>query len=157
VAKPKSEFWKKVQFGGNVGLGFGTGFTNVSLSPTAYYNVNEKFATGFGLIGSYVSQKSVNNNPNVLEYKSTIFGANVIGLYNVIPEIQTSLEVEQLRVYTNFTNSVFVDDKFWNTAIFVGLGYRTNNAAIGIRYNVLFKENNGVYAQAWMPFVRVMF
>ena len=49
------------------------------------------------------------------------------------------------------------DDSFWNTALFLGAGYRTQNLTIGVKYNVLHKDNNQVYSQAWLPFVRVMF
>ena len=157
ISKVKSEFWKKVQFGGGLGLGIGNGFTNISLSPTAYYNVNPKLAVGLGLTGSYVAQKSNPSNFNALGYKSTIFGASIIGLVNPIEEIQISAEVEQLKVSRNFDSSTIIDDSFWNTALFLGAGYRTQNVTLGVKYNVLHNDKNQVYAQAWLPFVRIMF
>lgn len=155
IPNTKSLFWEKVQFGGGLGLGVGNGYTNVSLSPTAYYNFNERYAAGFGLIGSYVSQNS--NNQNILDFKSTILGASLIGLVNPVPEIQLSAELEELNVDRTFDDPLYLDDNFWNTALFLGAGYRSQNVVVGVKFNVLHQEDNEVYSQSWMPFFRVMF
>lgn len=148
--KSKSIFWEKVQFGGGLGLGFGTGFTNISVAPSAIYNFNEYFATGLGLQYSYVKQKNF--------YQSNIYGGSIIALFNPIEEIQLSSELEQLRVNTSYDSFYGgFSDNFWNTALFLGAGYRSQNVTLGIRYNVLYKENQGVYANAFIPFVRVFF
>ena len=34
-------FSKNIQFGGGVGLNFGSGFTDISVSPSAIYNLNQ--------------------------------------------------------------------------------------------------------------------
>ena len=83
---------------------------------------------------------------------------SLITLFNPIHEVQLSAELEQLRVnntYTAFLPSI--KDNFWNTALFLGAGYRSQNVTVGIRYNILYRESNNVYSQAWMPFVRVYF
>jgi hypothetical protein len=147
IKKPKSEFWKKVQFGGGLGLGVGNGFTNISLQPQGIYQVNQKVGLGVGINGSYISQRDL--------YQSTIFGGSVITLVNPVDFAQLSAEIEQLRVSTSFENST--SDSFWNTALFLGAGYRSENVVFGLRYNVLHKDSNNVYSQAWLPFVRVMF
>ena len=156
IPKTKSVFWQKVQFGGGLGLAIGNGFTNVSVSPTGYYNFDKTFTVGVGLTGSYVAQESNPSNFNSIGYKSTIFGGSLIGLMHPIEEIQLSAEVEQLKVNRKF-DEFLNDDSFWNTALFLGAGYRTQNLTIGVKYNVLHKDNNQVYSQAWLPFVRVMF
>lgn len=157
IPKTKSLFWKNVQFGGGVGLAVGNGFTNVSLSPTGYYNFDKTFSVGVGVTGSYVAQEQNPSNFNSIGYKSTIFGGSLIGLVHPIEEIQLSAEIEQLKVNRNFDGDFLYDDTFWNTALFIGAGYRAQNITIGVKYNVLFKENNHVYPQSWFPFVRVMF
>ena len=157
ISKTKSVFWKKVQFGGGLGLAVGNGFTNISLSPTGYYNFNKTFSVGVGLTGSYVAQEQNASNYNSIGYKSTIFGGSSIALMHPIEEIQLSAEVEQLKVNRKFDDDFLYDDTFWNTALFLGAGYRTQNLTIGVKYNVLHKDNNQVYSQAWLPFVRVMF
>lgn len=147
---PKSDFWKNVQFGGGLGLSFGNRYADISVAPSAIYNVNEYFAVGLGAQYTYAKQKDA--------YNSNLYGGSVITLFNPLPEIQLSAELEQLRVNVKGIgyNSGY-ENNFWNTALFLGAGYRTNNVTVGIRYNVLFKENNGAYSDAFMPFVRFYF
>lgn len=145
----KSDFWRHVQFGGGLGLGFGNNSTNISVSPSAIYNFNEKVALGFGLQYSYVRQKDY--------YTSHLYGGSIIGLVNPIPEVQLSAELEELRVSTSYDSLSLISENYWNTALFLGAGYRTNNATIGIRYNVLHNDNDNIYTTAFMPFVRVYF
>lgn len=146
----KSDFWENVQFGGGLGLSVGGGNSNIMIAPSAIYNINEYMAAGLGVQYSYVSQQNV--------FNSHLYGANFISLFNPIPEAQLSVEVEQLRVNNTYTKfSPEIKDNFWNTALFLGVGYRNQNVTLGIRYNVLYKEANNVYSQAWMPFVRVYF
>ena len=149
--KPENNFWNKVQFGGGLGLGIGSGYTDITVAPSAIYNFNELFSLGTGLQFSYISQKDL--------YKSTVAGVNVIGLFNPIEQVQLSLEVEEVNVSTKFqyVGNTTVKDNFWNTGLFLGAGYRTNNVTIGGRYNVLYNENDGVYSNAFMPFIRVYF
>lgn len=138
---------ERVHFGGSLGLSIGSDFTNIVVAPSLIYDVNEYFSAGAGLQGSYVNWK---NN-----FESYIYGASLIGLVNPLDEIQLSAELEQLRVNTTYEDNF--KDNFWNTALFLGAGYRTNNVTIGVRYNVLFKESNNVYNEAFMPFFRVYF
>lgn len=156
IPKTKYSFWKKVQFGGGLGLAVGNGFTNVSVSPTGYYNFNKTFSAGVGLTGSYVAQEQNPSNFNSIGYKSTIFGGSLIGLMHPIEQIQLSVELEQLKVTRKF-DEFLNDDTFWNTALFLGAGYRTQNVTVGVKFNVLHKENNHVYSQSWAPFIRLMF
>lgn len=148
VIKAKSDLWSNVQFGGGLGLAIGSGFTNISVSPTAIYNFNEYVAAGIGLQYSYLKERDF--------YSSSMYGGSLIGLFNPIEEVQLSVELEQLRVNLKAENSNFTND-FWNTGLFLGAGYRMDNVTIGARYNVLFVEDKGVYGEAFMPFVRVFF
>ncbi len=145
----KSEFWEKVQFGGGLGLGFGNGYSNITVAPSAIYNVNKYFSAGLGVQYSYLKQKNF--------YSSSMYGGSVISLINPIDEIQLSVELEQLRVNLNFDGSSSGSQDFWNTGLFVGAGYRAENVTIGARYNLLFDKDKGVYGDALMPFVRFYF
>ncbi|HEX9981334.1 MAG TPA: hypothetical protein VGB50_12295 [Flavobacterium sp.] len=148
---PKSDFWQKVQIGGGFGLSIGNGYTDVTLAPGAIYNFNRYFAAGIGLQGTYVKVRD--------EWNSWIYGGSILGLVNPIPQIQLSAELEQVRVNSEYEliDVGTVDDDFWNTALFVGVGYRTNNVTIGVRYNVLHDSDRRVYNEAFMPFVRIYF
>uniref|UniRef100_UPI0040490BBD alpha-ketoglutarate decarboxylase n=1 Tax=Gelidibacter sp. TaxID=2018083 RepID=UPI0040490BBD len=143
-------FWKHVRFGGGIGLSFGDGFFSGTLAPSAIYEFNEQFALGVGLNGTYNSLK---NN-----YKSTIFGGSVIGLFNPIQELQVSAEFEQLNVSRKWEDNLGIEDQnYWYPALFVGLGYRNQNFTVGIRYDLLYDKNKSIYADALMPFVRFYF
>ncbi len=154
VFTQKSDFWNKVRFGGGLGLSFGNNNTQISVSPSALYQPNQYVAFGPGLNFTYQKFR---------DFKSTLYGASAIVIANPLDFLQVSGELEQLRVNQSAViDGENFDDDFWNTALFVGAGYRLNLGgnslgAIGIRYNLLFREGDGIYADAWQPFVRVYF
>lgn len=146
----QDDFGKQVRFGGGLGLSFGNGFFSGTLAPSAIYEFNRQFALGVGLNGTYNSRKNF--------YKSTIFGGSVLGLFNPIQEIQLSAEFEELNVHRNWENDLDIaDQNYWYPALFMGVGYRTQNITIGIRYDVLYDEDKSIYADPFVPFVRVYF
>ena len=146
---PPNDFWSKVQYGGGFGLSLGSGFTDISIAPSAIYNFNSYFAMGAGLQYTYASQRNF--------YTSNLYGGSLITLFNPIPEIQLSAELEQLRVNVSGSGQNNFNNDFWNTGLFVGAGYRTGNVTLGARYNLLFNEDKGAYSDAIMPFVRIYF
>jgi hypothetical protein len=149
VQNSSANFWRKVQFGGGIGLGFGTGFTDISVSPSGIYNFDEQFALGLGAQYTYAKQKDF--------YTSNLYGASIIGLFNPIRELQLSAELEQLRVNVNFQDPSIESNNYWNTGLFLGGGYRSGNVTLGVRYNVLHNDNQSAYSNAFMPFVRMYF
>lgn len=149
-SQQSNDFWNHVRFGGGIGLGFGDGFFSGTLAPSAIYEFNGTVALGLGLNGTINNRKGF--------YKSTIYGGSVIGLVNVIPQLQLSAEFEELRVNRKYHPSFnFPDDNYWSPALFIGLGYRSGNLTLGIRYDVLYDDERSIYADAWMPFVRFYF
>ncbi len=152
VIDNSSHFWDKVQFGGGLGLGFGSGYTDISVMPSAIYNVNEIVAVGVGLQFGYLNSRDY--------YESYVYGGSLITLVNPIPEIQLSAELEQVRVDTRYEsnfNRPSYSDSYWNTALYLGAGYRTGSVTIGARYDVLYNPNKSLYGSGFMPFVRVYF
>jgi len=145
----QTTFWENVRFGGGLGLSFGSNNTLISVAPSALYQLNPYVAFGPGLNFTY--QKSD-------FFRSTLYGGSAIVLVNPIRFLQLSTELEQLRVnQTIEAEGGDIDNNFWNTALFLGAGFRTGNFTVGARYNVLFENGDGVYADAWQPFVRVYF
>jgi hypothetical protein len=149
--KSSQDFWNNVRFGGGFGLNISSQFTEVNLAPGAIYQFNPKVAAGIGLQGSFVSSKG--------DFSSSIYGLSLISLFNPIEEFQISIELEQLRVNRSLVMIGDHDktDNFWNTGLFLGGGYGSNNMFVGIRYNLLFKETDYVYSSAMIPFIRVYF
>lgn len=158
-AQDSDNFWSRVRFGGGLGLAFGSGYTDVTVAPGALYEFNDYVGLGVSVQGSYINQKEF--------YKAWMYGGSVIGIFNPIPEIQLSAELEQLRVNHEFDEEYYEDfmegsgfarqRDFWNTALFLGAGYRMENVTVGLRFNVLFDEDDMVYSDSWMPFIRVYF
>lgn len=145
----KSEFWNRVRFGGGIGLGFSNGGFNGSIAPSAIYQFNDQFASGVSLSFNYAKY---NDN------KFFAYGGSVLTLYNPIPFLQLSGELEQLRINRDIaTIAGTLEDNYWAPALFLGIGYTNQYVTIGIRYDVLYDDNKSVYANAWMPFVRVYF
>ncbi|MGB5554442.1 MAG: alpha-ketoglutarate decarboxylase [Flavobacteriaceae bacterium] len=147
--KAKSEFWSHVSFGGGIGLGLTNGGFNGAISPSAIYQVNDQFATGLSLNINYAKFG---------DDKLLAYGGSILTLYNPIRFLQLSAELEQLRINRNYDNGVIsLEDNYWSPALFLGLGYTDRNFTIGIRYDVLYDDTKSIYANAWMPFVRVYF
>ncbi|WP_246124465.1 alpha-ketoglutarate decarboxylase [Bizionia gelidisalsuginis] len=143
------DFWDRVRFGGGLGLSTESGFFSASVSPSAIYEFNPMFGLGVGLSGTYTNRKNF--------YKATVFGSSLIGLFSPIQELQLSAEFEAFLVTRNFDNPLFKNDQYWYPALFLGVGYRTQNVTVGIRCNVLYNGDKSIYANAWMPFIRVYF
>lgn len=145
-----NDFWNHVRFGGGIGLNFGDGFFSGTIAPSGIYEFDNTFALGLGLNATFNNQKSV--------YKSTILGGSLIGLVNVIPELQLSAEFEQLKIDRNYNvNTNFEDENYWVPALFLGVGYRNGNVTFGVRYDLLYDDEQSVYIDPWMPFVRFYF
>lgn len=140
----------RIRYGGGIGLSFGNGTFSGSISPSAIYQFDKNFALGIGLNAAYSSWKN--------HYTSTVLGGSVIGLYNVIPEIQFSAEFEELNVSRKYE---YIDgnlrENYWYPALYLGVGFRAGNFTMGIRYDVLYDKEKSIYAEPYAPFVRIYF
>jgi hypothetical protein len=151
LPKAKTDsFWERVDFGGGLGVGIGSGYTNITMAPSAIYNFNDYAALGTGVQYSYLKEKGY--------YSSNVFGTSLIGLFNPVEVVQLSLEIEE----TNVNNTYFdlggdYKKSFWNTGLFLGAGFRQENLTIGGRINLLFDKDKDIYGSAFMPFVRAYF
>lgn len=151
IAQQKTNyFWSHVRFGGGIGLNIGDSFFSGTLAPSAIYEFDNTFAVGLGLNGTFDNQKNV--------YKSTILGGSLIGLFNIINELQLSAEFEELHVNRRYSiHSNIPDDNYWSPALFIGAGYRSGNVTFGVRYDILYDNNKSIYIDPWAPFVRFYF
>lgn len=143
-----NDFWSNVRFGGGIGLGFGKDYFNGSISPSAIYQVTDKFATGVQLNFSYAQ---------IGDNSLTAYGGSIISLYNIIPAIQLSGELEELRINRNLAlDGANITDNYWSPAIYLGAGYVNRNFTVGVKYNILHDEKS-IYSDALIPFIRVYF
>jgi len=149
----KKLFWSKVKFGGNVGLGVSGNTFNAVIAPTAIYNFNPYIGLGTGLHFGYTDG---------LNFTATNYGASIIGLLNPITGLQLSAEFEQMGVSRSIeieegSISNTIDENYWYPALFFGAGYQIGPVITGLRYDVLYKDNESIYASAFAPFVRILF
>ena len=118
VVDSTSKTENRLKFGFGFGLSF-VGGTNISLAPNLMYEVSNKVSLGGGIQGSYTSIKDLQN--------TTTFGANIITQYRPIRQLTTLLEFAQLKVNTKTeTPTGKITDDYWDTALFVGLGWNIN-------------------------------
>jgi long-subunit fatty acid transport protein len=144
-----SDFWNQVYFGGSLGLGFGNNSFNASFSPSAIYQATEQLGVGAGINFNYAKFRDA---------KFIAYGGSVLSLFNPIPALQLSAEMEQLRVNRELElDGGTLEENYWSPALFLGIGYNNRNVTLGIRYNVLHDQQKSIYANALMPFVRVYF
>lgn len=151
VNPQQRSFWQHVQFGGGLGLGFSTDYTEITVAPSAIYNFNRMFAAGCGLNYSYISAKGF--------YTSSLYGGNIIGLMNPIPQIQLSVSLSESFVNNKFpiAGGVTLYDNFWLTGLYLGAGYCMGNVTVGMTYNVLHNPEKDLTNDAFMPFIRAYF
>lgn len=149
VPNQKSQFWQHVQFGGGVGLSFGSNFFSGTLAPSGIYNFNEIFAAGVGLNLSYSIEKQY--------YESYILGTSILGLFSPIPQLQISAEFEQLYVNRSYVYPSFIDDSYWYPGLYLGGGFSTGPVTMGIRFDVLYDSEKSIYGNPYNPFVRFYF
>jgi len=140
----KSDFWKKVQFGGGITLNYTNNASAFGIAPSAIYNFNDKFSSGVSL--SYLHTKYKN-----LSAAYNSYGGSVLSLYNPFKGLQLSGEYEQTYVtYNSLSREI--------PALFLGAGYTYGrNVAVGLRYDVLYDKNKSLYPSALTPFVRIYF
>lgn len=143
------DLWSNVRFGGGMGIGFTNGGFNGSLSPSAIYRFNDRFATGAGIGFNYAKF----NDDTLLAY-----GGSILSLYNPIPNIQFSGELEQMRINRTYAlEGNNLEENYWSPALFLGIGYSNQNITFGLRYDVLYNDDKSIHTNALMPFVRVYF
>ena len=140
----KAAFWDNVQFGGGLNVGISNNSTTIGISPSAIYNVNDKFGTGVGV--SYLYSKYKNSSDPLSAY-----GASILALYKPFEGAQLSSEFEQSFIkVANTSRSV--------PALYLGAGYNLGrNVSAGVRYDVLYDKDKSLFASPLTPFFRVYF
>ena len=135
-------------FGGQFGLSFWNGGTDILIAPKAYYHVSPKFLTGFGV--TYIYSDSDND---LFGYHSNSIGGSVMAAVRPVPMLQLSAEYEGL----NTARSGFLADTYWNNALYLGASFVTGPVSFGVRYDVLYDSATSVFGSAWTPVIGFYF
>jgi len=152
----KPTFQPRWSYGGNIGMSFWNGGTDIFLAPKAYYHLSPKFITGVGITYIYSDGEYLTNSIGGLKYinyHSNSFGGGISALYRPIPFLQFSAEYEGLQ--TEWRGAYA--DSYWNNAIYLGASFITGNFSFGVRYDVLYDNDKSVYGDAWTPFIGFYF
>ena len=145
----QSEFWDNVRYGGGVGVGFNNAGFNASVSPSAIYQFSNQFSAGIAL--NFIYSK-INDD------KLVAYGGGLVSFYTPLDFLQLSAEFEQLRVNREVaTNIGVIDIDDWVPSLYLGIGYRSRNFTVGMRYDVLYDDETSIYLNPWAPFVRFYF
>ena len=157
--KQKTSTYKRSwSFGGNLGLSFWNGGTDILIAPKAYYNVSPMFLTGFGLTYIYSDYKD-----DFGKYNQNSFGPSIMGAFRPIPSFQLSAEYEGLQtngsstVYASGNNNIQNDYSYWNNALYLGASFVSRNVSFGIRYDILYEANRSAFSSAWSPVIGFYF
>ena len=143
-------------FGGNIGLSFWNGGTDILIAPKAYYNVSPKFLTGFGI--TYIYSSAEDNRSN--KYSQNSFGPSVMVAVRPVPMFQLSAEYEGLQTNGSYRSSVDIGDydySYWNNALYLGASFVSRNVSFGVRYDLLYDTTRSVYSSAWSPVIGFYF
>jgi hypothetical protein len=140
-------------FGGNVGMSFWNGGTDILIAPKAYYHLTPQFITGFGVAYNYSDYDSRSYN-----YKFNSYGGSILGIYRPIPYLQFSAEFQELftnRSYNTINGGI--DDDYWNSQLYLGASFVSGHFAFGFQYDVLYDEYKSPYSSAWTPVISFYF
>jgi len=121
---------RKIFFGGNFGLMFGT-VTDIEVSPLAGYRVTPRLSAGVGLTYEYYREKYVNNST----YATSIYGGRLFASYMVIKDLKEAIglptnggimghvEYEALNIDANY---YYYDEtgRVWLSNVYVGGGFK---------------------------------
>jgi len=149
------QFQRSWSFGGNIGLSFWNGGTDILIAPKAYYNISPKFLTGFGLTYIYSSAED-----DFAKYSQNSFGPSVMVALRPIPFLQLSAEYEGLQTNgsTEFAGDrVNTDYSYWNNGLYLGASFVSRNVSFGIRYDLLYDATRSAYSSAWSPVIGFYF
>ena len=76
-----------------------------------------------------------------------------MGAVRPIPSFQLSVEYEGL----NTTRKGYLEDTYWNNALFLGASFVSRNVSFGVRYDVLYDAATSAYGSAWGPVIGFYF
>lgn len=156
IAQNPEHWSKRLVFGGNLGLQFGT-VTAIDLSPQIGYKVTDRLTPGIGISYQFYSD----NRRVGYEFKTHIYGGKTFVSYLLLENVLAHVEYEALSLESVYfkTNYVPTDpDRYWSHNLFVGGGYSHPIGAKGsIFLLVLYNLNEDINSPYTNPVVRIGF
>lgn len=147
----RSPLKERIYFGGGLGFGTGTGYTQFSLNPLVGYMVNPQFSTG--LVINYQNYIYTYYNPSVSIQQ---YGISPFARYRLSKELFLYGEFDIINA-PNYNGLGGSGDRAIYNRLPVGLGYVFSSGngrgalnAIGL-YDLIYKNNNsGIFQSPWV-------
>jgi len=118
--KSYSSFFDKLQWGGNLGLSFGTR-TYIQVAPVLYYEVVDDLILGAGIDYTYFKDKGYHNY--YIEGHS--WSPRIFARYFLLDDFFIHAEYQQYYYKNNYSNQAYTSDWMWSEpGYFAGGGYR---------------------------------
>ncbi|KQS90111.1 hypothetical protein [Chryseobacterium sp. Leaf394] len=134
-------------FGGGIGFGFGSNsMFNIQAAPRVGYRLTEDLEAG--ITGTVMWQTSD-------FYRSTMFGVGPFANYYFARSFYVGANLQHF--FINYEDKIYgYKSSDEETALYLGGGYlqRIGNNSflqLGVMYNVLYRENNSIFASGLMP------
>lgn len=147
--KSEGSFMDQLKFGGRVGLSVSSEYKELALAPQAVYKIDDSFSAGLGFNYTYIKERNL--------FRANSYGISLLGFYNPVNELQLSAELNQSKYNFKFEDNTFPEQEFWDTALFLGVGYNGGDVVFGLQYDVLFDRDRSPNGSPLMPFIRVFF
>lgn len=148
------QYWS---FGGNLGLAFWNGGSDVLIAPKGYFHVSPQFITGVGVTYIYSDGEfwvnNIGGSSGYVNYHSNSFGGSISGIYRPIPSLQLSVEYEGLQTEWRGIE----ENSYWNNAIYLGASFVSGPVSFGFRYDVIYDSSRSVYGSALTPIIGIIF
>ncbi len=166
--KERPEITKRVYFGGNLGLQFGT-ITDIMLSPMVGYRFTPRLNAGVGFTYEYYQ-----DNTWTPKYTTSLYGPRVFARYLVIASFSNILpvqynggiffhaEYEALNMDDNYFGTINPTPgeggRFWMNSWLIGGGLRQPISRTGsINFLLLFYLGDDTYTPYSNPIFRLEF
>ena len=141
---------KRVYFGGNIGLSFGS-YTRIGLYPLIGFKLTPKFSVGVQIKYEYIKDSRYTEGRETSNY-----GGSVFTRYRIIPRLYVHAEYEMMNY--GLYNATGDLNRDWVTFLYLGGGFSQpigGNAWLNaqVLFDVLQNENSPY--KAWQPFFSV--
>ncbi len=146
---------EKMFFGGGLGIGLGSNYTSIEVSPQIGYQPIYNLYTGVKLIYQHHSGSYMVGN-NTYDYRGSIYGGSLFAMNIWFNKIVAYAEYELLDVDKSL---VYYSEKgrLWVGSPIVGGGISQNFGNSRLVFLVLWNFNSGKYVPYSNPILRFSF
>ena len=140
---------RKIRFHTGFGLEWYSDGFYFHASPGLTYALKPRWHVGTGLLYTYYSYRRAQTS-----VRANLYGFNVLTFWLPTDHVETSFEFR--REYLKIKAGKKLSSRN-APALLAGIAYRTRHMAVGLRYDILFREGRSLRRNPAEPFVRIYF